>query len=69
MRVEFVKDWQRFRVGQTVEHLSGGVVDALLRTKIVRPAPVADAAPDDNDDADGEHDATDLAPKRRRKGK
>lgn len=36
MRVEFLKDWQRFRVGQVADHLSGGVVDALARTKVVR---------------------------------
>ncbi len=47
MRVEFIRDWQRFRVGQTVDHLSGGVIDALLRTKIVRPAaPVAETPPE-----------------------
>jgi hypothetical protein len=50
MRVEFIKDWQRFRVGQTAEHLSGGVVDALLRAKIVRlvalqPKPLDETTP------------------------
>ena len=47
MRVEFLKDWQRFRVGQTVEHLGWGVVDALLRTKVVRLAETpADTTPE-----------------------
>jgi hypothetical protein len=47
MRVEFIKDWQRFRAGQAVDHLSGGVIDALTRTGIVRPVTVAGtAAPD-----------------------
>ena len=59
MRVEFVKDWQRFRVGQFVDHLSGGVVDALTRTRIVRPAPMAAAPGPPTDPAPGTDDEAD----------
>ena len=44
MRIEFLKEWMRYRVGETTDQVAGGVADVLVMRRIARPVPVAEVA-------------------------
>lgn len=46
MRIEFLREWMKYRIGDTTEDVAPGVADVLFMRRIARAAPVvADASP------------------------
>jgi hypothetical protein len=47
VRIEFLKEWMKYKLGDTTEDVAGGVADVLFMRRIARPAPeaVSDPAP------------------------
>jgi hypothetical protein len=43
MRIEFLKEWMKYRIGDTTTDVAPGVADVLFMRRIARPAPEATA--------------------------
>ena len=45
MRIEFLKEWSKYRIGDTTEDVQSGVADVLFMRRIAKPTPAASSNP------------------------